>query len=134
MEAKAVSGTVAGWLLDCLKLPRRELMQTLGAWKAAHPGVNVLAFEANSDRTFGFGHNEEVCGFCLASHYFEDEPPRLCNFCRAPLRETHVISYFRRSLIVSTPSLWCDPRSDLAEEVCSSLLRIKPNKIRSRIA
>jgi hypothetical protein len=80
------------WQLDCLRLAGSELVRTLSAWKAAHPGVNILAFEANSDKAFGFGHNEEVCGFCLASHYFEDQAPIVCKFCRAQLRETHVIS------------------------------------------
>jgi len=67
-------------------------MNTVAAWIRAHPGVNVLAFERNSDKSFGFGSTEEVCGFCLASHYFEGEPPRTCTFCRAPIRESHLIS------------------------------------------
>jgi hypothetical protein len=67
-------------------------MNTLHAWTKAHPGVNVLAFERNMDKSFGFGKWEEVCGFCLASHYFDGKPPELCKFCRAPLRETHIIS------------------------------------------
>jgi len=67
-------------------------MKTLQAWISAHPGINVLAFELNSDKSFGFGEGEEVCGFCLASHYFDGEPPEFCRFCRAPLRETFVIS------------------------------------------
>jgi len=44
--------------------------KTLYQWKQAHPHVNVLAFEANYDKESGFGELEEVCGFCLASHYF----------------------------------------------------------------
>jgi hypothetical protein len=67
-------------------------MKTLHAWIKTHPGVSVLAFERNSDKSFGFGEREEVCGFCLASHYFDGEPPEFCKFCRAPLRETHMIS------------------------------------------
>jgi len=67
-------------------------MKTLQSWIDAHSGVNVLTFERNSDKSFGFGSSEEVCGFCLASHYFDPEPPEFCKFCRAPLRETHVIS------------------------------------------
>jgi len=67
-------------------------MKTLHAWIKAHPGVNVLAFERNYDKSFGFGEREDVCGFCLASHYFDAEPPESCKFCRAPLRETNVIS------------------------------------------
>ena len=67
-------------------------MNTLQAWIKAHPGVNVLAFERNSDKSLGFGDYEEVCGFCLASHYFDGEPPEFCKFCRAPLRETRIIS------------------------------------------
>lgn len=67
-------------------------MNTVAAWIKEHPGVNVLAFERNSDKSIGFGKREEVCGFCLASHYFEGEPPSWCRFCRASLRETHVIS------------------------------------------
>jgi|SRR5215472_8734807 len=67
-------------------------MNTLHAWIKAHPGVNVLAFESNYDKSFGFGEWEEVCGFCLASHYFDEEPPEFCKFCRAPLRETNIIS------------------------------------------
>jgi hypothetical protein len=67
-------------------------MNTIAAWMKAHPSVNALAFERNSDKSFGFGTWEEVCGFCLASHYFEGDPPEVCKFCRAPLRDTHVIS------------------------------------------
>lgn len=67
-------------------------MNTVGAWIKAHPGVNVLAFERNYGKSFGFGSMEEVCGFCLASHYFDREPPELCRFCRAPIRESHLIS------------------------------------------
>jgi hypothetical protein len=67
-------------------------MRTLQAWINAHPGVNVLAFERNSNKSFGFGSEEEVCGFCLASHYFDGEPPEKCKFCRSPLQETRVIS------------------------------------------
>ena len=67
-------------------------MNTVAAWIKEHPGVNALAFEANSDKSFGFGEREEVCGFCLASHYFEDKLTDSCKFCRAPLRDTHVIS------------------------------------------
>jgi hypothetical protein len=69
-----------------------SFMKTLQSWINAHPGVNVLAFEGNSGKSFGFGVSEEVCGFCLASHYFDERPPGTCRFCRAPLRETHVIS------------------------------------------
>ena len=67
-------------------------MNTLTAWIKDHPGVNVLVFEANYDKSFGFGQFEEVCGFCLASHYFENDPPKNCKFCRAPIRETDIIS------------------------------------------
>ena len=67
-------------------------MRTLQAWIKAHPGINVLAFEANYYKSFGFGINEIVCGFCLASHYFEEKEPETCRFCRSPIRDTHVIS------------------------------------------
>jgi hypothetical protein len=67
-------------------------MKTLAAWINAHPGINVLAFERNHHKSFGFGEYEEVCGFCLGSHYFEEEPPEFCRFCRAPLQDTHAIS------------------------------------------
>jgi len=67
-------------------------VNTLAAWIEGHPGVNVLMFESNYDKSFGFGEFEEVCGFCLASYYFEDEPPKNCKFCRAPIQETHIIS------------------------------------------
>jgi hypothetical protein len=67
-------------------------MRTLNAWIKAHPGVNVLAFERNSGKSFGFGEWEEVCGFCLASLYFDGVPPESCKFCRAPLRDAYVIS------------------------------------------
>jgi hypothetical protein len=69
-------------------------VNTVAAWIKEHPGVNVLAFERNSDKSIGFGKREEVCGYCLASHYFEGKPPSCCRFCRAPLRETHLISDF----------------------------------------
>lgn len=69
-----------------------EEPKTLHAWKQTHPHVNVLAFESNHDKSCGFGDLEEVCGFCLASHYFEDEPPELCAFCRTPIREGRAIS------------------------------------------
>ena len=67
-------------------------MKTLAAWIKANPGVNVLAFERNHTKSFGFGELEEVCGFCLASHYFDCEPPERCKFCRALFRESHLIS------------------------------------------
>jgi len=67
-------------------------MKTVLTWLKMHPGVNVFAFEKNPDKSFGFGEFEEVCGFCLASHYFEKQPPEICPFCRAPLWETHAIS------------------------------------------
>ncbi|GEM_PF-5790785 len=66
--------------------------RTLLEWKQQHPHVNVLAFECNHDKAFGFGDFEEVCGFCLASHYFEKEPPECCRFCRAPIRDARIIS------------------------------------------
>jgi hypothetical protein len=69
-------------------------MRTVTAWKTAHPNVNILAFEANFDKAFGLGRFEEVCGFCLASHYFNEGPPIVCHFCRAPLREASLISDF----------------------------------------
>jgi len=67
-------------------------MKTLAAWIKANPGVNVLAFERNAKESFGFGQSEEVCGFCLASHYFDGKPPERCTFCRASFRESHLIS------------------------------------------
>lgn len=67
-------------------------MKTLAAWINANSGVNVLAFERNYDKSFGFGKWEEVCGFCLASHYFDGEPPERCKFCRALFRESRLIS------------------------------------------
>jgi hypothetical protein len=67
-------------------------VKTVAAWIKEHPGINALAFESNSDKSFGFGEREEVCGFCLASHYFDEEPPQFCKFCRVPLRDTHIIS------------------------------------------
>lgn len=65
---------------------------SLQEWIAAHPGINALAFEANHEKSFGFGSFEEVCGFCLASHYFDDEPPTRCTFCRSPFEEARAIS------------------------------------------
>jgi hypothetical protein len=67
-------------------------MKTLTAWIKAHPGIDVLAFERNHHKSFGFGEHEEVCGFCLASHYFDLEPPEFCKFCRAPIQNTFAIS------------------------------------------
>jgi len=67
-------------------------MNTIAAWIKAHPSVDALAFERNSDKSFGFGEREEVCGFCLDSYYFEEEPPEFCKFCRTQLGGTHVIS------------------------------------------
>jgi hypothetical protein len=67
-------------------------MNTVAAWIKEHPRVNVLAFEQNFDKSSGFGGEEEVCGFCLASHYFDQRPPEFCRFCRAPLWATHVLS------------------------------------------
>ena len=67
-------------------------MRTFQKWISEHPHINVLVFEKNYDKEFGFGALEEVCGFCLASHFFDDEPPKICHFCRAPIRETHTIS------------------------------------------
>src|SRR4029077_2343922 len=68
------------------------IMKTLQAWIRGHPGINVLAFEMNAGKSFGFGGKEEVCGFCLASHYFAEDAPAFCRFCRSPLWETHAIS------------------------------------------
>ncbi|MGH9787893.1 MAG: hypothetical protein ACRD4U_04215 [Candidatus Acidiferrales bacterium] len=65
---------------------------TVQEWVAAHSGINALTFEANYDKSFGFGSFEEVCGFCLASHYFDGEPPKFCTFCRAPFEEARAIS------------------------------------------
>ena len=70
----------------------RIFMRTLQSRINANPGINVLAFERNASKSYGFGEGEEVCGFCLASHYFDEEPPEFCKFCRAPLRKTHAIS------------------------------------------
>jgi len=39
-------------------------MNSLAAWIRADSGVNVLAFERNCRKSFGFGQFEEVCGFC----------------------------------------------------------------------
>ncbi len=66
--------------------------RTLQEWIAAHPGINALAFEVNSDKYFGLGSFEEVCGFCLASHYYDGEPPMRCTFCRSPFEEARAIS------------------------------------------
>jgi len=88
-------------------------MKTLQAWIKAHPGVNVLAFERNYDKSFGFGGWEDVCGFCLASYYFDAEPPESCKFCRAPLRETNVISDLPE--ITSRVYNFRGPVSDLCE-------------------
>jgi hypothetical protein len=70
-------------------------MRTLQSWLNAHPHVNVLAFEKNYAQQRGFGAEEEVCGFCLASHFFDSEPPEYCGLCRAPLRDSHAISDLR---------------------------------------
>jgi len=67
-------------------------MNTVSEWVKAHSGVRIAAFERNWNKSFGFGTWEDVCGFCLASHYFNERPPKHCRFCQAPLRETHVIS------------------------------------------
>ena len=53
-------------------------MTTLARWIKEHPGVNALDFERNYRKSFNFGRFEELCGFCLASHYFEGEPPIRC--------------------------------------------------------
>ena len=79
-------------LPSCNEISMAVEPKTLHAWKQAHPHVNVLAFERNHDKIFGFGDLEEVCGFCLASLYFDEEPPESCPFCRAPIREAPIIS------------------------------------------
>ena len=66
--------------------------KTLSQRKQAHPRVNVLAFQANYNKSFGFGNNEVVCGYCLASHYFDEREPEFCAFCRAPIRRTQTIA------------------------------------------
>jgi hypothetical protein len=67
-------------------------MKTLQSWLKAHPHVNVLAFEKNYAQQRGFGAQEEVRGFCLASHFFDGESPEYCGLCRAPLRDSRAIS------------------------------------------
>jgi len=67
-------------------------MRTFAVWIKANPGVNALMLERNYAKSFGFGRFEEVCGFCLASHYFDGEPPERCSFCRALFREALLIS------------------------------------------
>jgi len=67
-------------------------VRTLLQWKNQHPHVNVLAFESNYNKRFGFGRLEDVCGFCLASYFFDDEPPEVCRYCRAPIQEANAIS------------------------------------------
>jgi len=78
------------WRATIFRMNRKP--RTLLEWKQKHPRVNVLAYECNSDQAFGFGELEQVCGFCLASLYFENQPPKICPFCRAPIREARVIS------------------------------------------
>jgi hypothetical protein len=80
------------WRLKCIEVCVRRKSKTLFQWKQEHAHVNVLAFEANCHKESGFGELEEVCGFCLASHYFERIPPKVCRFCRAPIREARSIS------------------------------------------
>ena len=80
------------WKESCSEFRREDSVKTVAAWITKHPGINALAFEGNSDKSFGFGEWEEVCGFCLASHYFNRKAPEFCQFCRAQLRETRVIS------------------------------------------
>ena len=67
-------------------------MGTLDRWIKAHPQVIPSMFEKNYEKHSGSGKFEDVCGFCLASHFFKDEPPTVCRFCRAPIRETRSIS------------------------------------------
>jgi hypothetical protein len=67
-------------------------MKTLAEWLKAHPRVSAQMFERNYNKASGSGRFEEVCGFCLASHYFTDKPRKICKFCRAPIRETRSIS------------------------------------------
>jgi hypothetical protein len=74
---------------------RSGAMKTVAEWLKKYPGVNILAFERNASKSSGFGTSEEVCGFCLASHYFDGTQPERCKFCRAPLRKSHVISETR---------------------------------------
>ncbi len=67
-------------------------MKTLAEWLKAHPRVSAQMFERNCNKATGSGRFEEVCGFCLASHYFKEKTPKICRFCRAPIRETRSIS------------------------------------------
>ena len=67
-------------------------MRPLSKWIKAHPRVIASMFEKNYRKQTGSGRYEDLCGFCLASHLFRGKPPILCNFCKAPIRETRSIS------------------------------------------
>ncbi len=67
-------------------------MKTLVEWLESHPRVSAQMFERNYNKATGSGRFEEVCGFCLASHYFKEKAPKICKFCRAPIRGTRSIS------------------------------------------
>ena len=49
-------------------------------------------FEKNYAISVGLGQFETVCGFCLASHFFEESQPTLCALCGAPFQEAQSIS------------------------------------------
>ncbi len=97
-------------------------MKTLAEWITAHPNVIASMFEKNYDKQSGSGKFEEVCGFCLSSHYFRNKPPLVCRFCRAPIRETRSISNLpeilnQRWRLVELPGQtpFPQPRHDLEE-------------------
>jgi hypothetical protein len=67
-------------------------MKTVAEWLKKHPGVKTRMFERNYKKETGSGRFEAVCGFCLASHYFNRKPAHECQFCRAPFRDARSIS------------------------------------------
>jgi hypothetical protein len=67
-------------------------MKTVAEWLEKHPGVKAGMFERNYKKESGSGRLEDVCGFCLASHYFRKKLRAKRKFCGAPFRETRSIS------------------------------------------
>jgi hypothetical protein len=67
-------------------------MKTVAEWLEKHPDVKARMFERNYKKESGSGRFEDVCGFCLASHYFRKKLRAKCKFCGAPFRESRSIS------------------------------------------
>ncbi len=67
-------------------------LTTVSDWIRGHPDVDASQFEKNHSKKSGCGEHECICGFCLASHYFDIEPAGLCHFCGAAIQETLALS------------------------------------------